>query len=50
MVSIAQEKKELEESLDALRKDKDREIARLKAQLNEAEKPDLSVGEELKLI
>lgn len=50
VVSIAQEKKELEESLDTLRKDKDREIARLKAQLNEAEKPDLSVGEELKLI
>jgi len=40
----------LEDSLDTLRKDKDREIARLKAQLNGAEKPDLSAGEEWKLI
>lgn len=50
MVSIAQEKKELEEALDALRKDKDQEIARLKLQLGEAEQPERSIDEELKLI
>lgn len=39
VVNIAQEKKELEEAIEALRRDKDKEIARLKAEITELQSP-----------
>jgi hypothetical protein len=49
-VLIAQEKKELEEALDSLKKEKDKEITRLKAEIAAFEMPEHNNHSELKTI
>ena len=47
---IAQEKQDIEEDMKILRDEKDREIAKLRAEIDSVEMPERGIVQELKMI